>query len=250
MKSSFISTICVAFLLVTLVGCNNAGKQPTGDMNSQIRIIADNFDLWYNLTDNSNGYCVADLDNNGRLEIISSHFGGTGLYTHSDYYEINESFSGLTKCEHKYSDDALEYPVAEADIMDDSVDCYYDAKNNITYYLFWDNSRAGMAESYHSKVAVSFHNSQLSEKYLAYESAIATDPDSDPKTTYKDSDGNKLSKDEYDNFESDYFYGMVKKSASFGWKIFHYSEHEELKDFSHDDLVNMLTESYEQFEIK
>ena len=73
------------------------------DYKKQIDVIMNNIDMWNLYTEdntyNPYGYAITDLDQNGRLEIIASSCQGTGLYTYSNYYEVNERLDGLNKIE-------------------------------------------------------------------------------------------------------------------------------------------------------
>ena len=76
---------------------NSGEKEQTKAINveKQIDVIMNNIDTWNLSTDEDiyapYGYAITDLDQNGRLEIIASSCQGTGIYTYSNYYEVNES---------------------------------------------------------------------------------------------------------------------------------------------------------------
>ena len=65
------------------------------NIEKQIELLADSVELWAG-TMNSEGidyfFTVTDMDRNGRLELIVSSRQGTGLYTYSDYFEVNDTF--------------------------------------------------------------------------------------------------------------------------------------------------------------
>lgn len=210
-------------------------------VQAQIKIIADHIDLWAVSMDYANdqyNYAVTDLDDNKRLEIIASNIGGTGIYTYSSFYEINENFDGLVKCETSFTEGD-----SEADIAADSIPGYYDPKANIMYYIFDDIIKNGAAEYYENKRAVYLDNGMIKEIPLAYKSIIYTS--STAKTTYQDAEQNKISKDDYNMIADKVFADLEKKNVSFGWQTFH--KPEDLKNMSSEQLMDMLIKSYEEF---
>ena len=80
-----------------------------------------------------------------RLELIVSSCQGLNLYTYSDYFEVNDTFDGLTAVEGNRMEGH-----SEADIIVDSVPVYYDAQNKVYYYIYDDIIRNGK-EYYENK---------------------------------------------------------------------------------------------------
>ena len=71
------------------------------DVKKQLTIIAENKDMWITeleYADEVYRYAISDLDHNGRYEVIVSNMGGTGLYTYSRFFEVNETYDGLVEC--------------------------------------------------------------------------------------------------------------------------------------------------------
>lgn len=72
----------------------------TADIDSQLQLIADSFDvlssdLEENLFPMTPMFTVADLNHNGRLEIIISDIQGSGKISYTRYYEVSEDYSSL-----------------------------------------------------------------------------------------------------------------------------------------------------------
>ena len=71
-----------------------SGEKTNADTSEkQLKVILDNISMW-SLSGESKeydtyGYAITDLDGNGRLEIVTSHCDGTGLYSHNKYYMKN-----------------------------------------------------------------------------------------------------------------------------------------------------------------
>ena len=102
--------ICTAFLLCAATGCSGNSPSVTEvsaaetapasedaavseEISAQLSLIAANASVW--VQDASYGtvyqYTVTDLDQNGRLEVIAASLQGTGLYTYSCFFEVNEA---------------------------------------------------------------------------------------------------------------------------------------------------------------
>jgi len=210
-------------------------------IQAQLKIIASNIDLWAKPEEYANdvyNYAITDLDSNGRLEIIASNSGGTGIYTYSTFYEINEEYNGLTICDY-----ITQEGDSQADIAVDSVPGFYDSQKGIIYYIFDDLLKNGAAEYYENKRALYLADGQVKEIPLAYKLTIYTD--TIPKTTYMDQSQKEISEEKYNTIADHVFTGMVKKKINFGWCEFFSPA--ELTGMSEKELINMLMESYEKF---
>ncbi len=273
MKKTIILLLLV--IALTLTGCGNDAKEPiesvdneisvsnetvvsddtpvsveqevTSDLQSveaQLQIIASNIDLWAEPADYANDvyhYAVTDLDSNGRLEIISSNSGGTGIYTYSTFYEINEDFSGMITCDYMTQEGD-----SQADIPVDSADGFYDSQMGIMYYIFDDLLRNGAAEYYENKRALYLEDGQVKEILLAYRTTIYTD--STPEITCMDKDQKEISEEEYNAIADNVFADLVKKKVYFGWCEFF--QPDELKNMSEKELTDMLMMSYKKFRVE
>lgn len=206
----------------------------------QIQLIVDHISLWQG--DSSTelyGYAVTDLNQNGRLEIISFSCQGTGIYTYSNIWEVTETFDGLVLLE-----TSIDEYTSQADIMVDTVPVYYNPANNLYHYIFDDLTKNGAAEYYENKRAICIQNGQLVEQFLAYKTTIYQD--SAPTVTYTDVNGNPINEGDYSHIGDNVFSDLEKKQASFKWLINENAEWSALKD---DDVKNMLEQSFQAFSI-
>ena len=201
------------------------------DITNQLQIIVNNKSLW--IGDDSDSalysYAITDLNQNGRVEIISSSIQGTGMYTRSYYWEVNESFDGLKEYKHKEE----EYS-SEADIVVNTVPVYFDSTLNRYYYVFDDLLKNGAAQYYENKRAIYLENEQIIEIFLAYKATIYID--TDPTITITDANSNTISEEEYNNIADQFFVDMEKKQANIGWAS---TEILEMKEKSEADLLSM-----------
>lgn len=271
-KGSIFTASVIAILIVFLCGCfmttpkddqstessvtpttpNTSAEQDTSDstsaeqpqteqpdINTQLKLIAENTALWLPAPDNYVGdmsyYAVTDLDQNGRLEIIASHMGGTGGYTNSRFFEVNEQFDGLAEC----LTDFTEYS-SQPDIITENTDMYYDAAGNTFYYIEEDMLRLSFGEYLNFTSAMSLKNGKLTVTVL--KSTAEYYPDY--RIIYQDGTGNEITKTEYDKITADAFFaGRDKYEAVFGWQ-----DMRELESVTDTDaLVNLLGQSYGRF---
>ena len=180
----------------------------------QLDLIAENASLWkqtevFGLW----GYAVTDLDQNGRLEIISASVQGTGFYTLILIYEVNEAGNGLTEIRQ-----AREEFASSPDIIVDSVPVYFDPESGVYYYIFDDMIRNGYAEVYENKRAVFLKDGVWNEIPLASKATLYTDAEH-YSISFTDPGGAPISGDQY-NSAADAMFGTLEKTDfCFGWNM-------------------------------
>lgn len=183
-------------------------------IENQIKLIAGCADQWAGPTDYGAvyQYTVTDLDQNGRLELIASSLQGTGRYTYSTYYEVNEALDGLTA----YTQDYKESD-SEADIMVGSVPVYYDSAHNTYHYIFDDTIKDGIALYYDSRRAIVYQNGSIRETMLAKRTTSFME--ATPSVACETMDGKPMSEDEYARIADTVFPDYLKMEASFSWYL-------------------------------
>ncbi|MBQ6509937.1 MAG: hypothetical protein IJI07_10730 [Flexilinea sp.] len=180
----------------------------------QLDLIAENADLWkqemeYGLW----GYTVTDLDQNGRLEIISASLQGTGMYTIIQIFEVDPEGTALSEV----MQDRPEYESAP-DIMLDTAPAFYDPETEVYYYIFTDYIRNGYAESYENKRAVWLAEGIWEEIPLVNKNTVCTDIES-CTDSYTDPEGNVISEEVYENAEDLCFDGYEKGILRLNWNM-------------------------------
>ncbi|MBR1392069.1 MAG: hypothetical protein IJ567_11645 [Lachnospiraceae bacterium] len=207
------------------------------DSQAQIQLIADCVDEWAATGDGgTNFYAITDLDGNGRLEIIAATCGGTGLYTYSSFYEVNETYDGI---------DACDYPAEEGesqpDIVMEQVNSYFDEDTGIRYFVFEDVLRNGAAEVYFSKQGLYLEHGVVASVPVASMSKVA-DENGELTVTAQDGMGIDITESEYDEIEDVFFGKLEKRDAFFQWMNL-----EQVTDMEKDELVEALQTSYNGF---
>lgn len=222
---------------------NSGEKEQTKAINveKQIDVIMNNIDTWNLSTDEDiyapYGYAITDLDQNGRLEIIASSCQGTGIYTYSNYYEVNESLNGLNKIERN-----VEEGSSEADIMIPTVKVFINKATNEYHYIFDDLVKVGAAEYYENKQDIVLKNGKIYEKAIAYRNTVYTD--SNPNVTLKDANNKEITAEDYALIENKLFSNLELKFANIEWVS---TTDVDFSSVSGDELKNKLIESYEKF---
>ena len=185
---------------------------PNNDINNQLSIIINNINLWKKDTEfEKYNYAATDLDQNGRLEIISSTCQGTGIYTYTEIYEVNENLDDLKLCESNLK----EYDYSQADIIKENFIVYWDKINNRYHYIFEDLTKNGAAEYYENKRDFCLSDGKIHEEYLAYKTTIYEN--SNPTITYRDSYNKQINELEYNNIENKVFENLERMLVNIDW---------------------------------
>lgn len=179
----------------------------------QLYIMAENKEMWTEELEFANDvyqYAVADLDRNGRYEVIVSNMGGTGHYTYSRFFEVNEEYNGLIEC----TTDFVEYD-SQPDIISSKLETYIDDKGEF-HYAVYDLLKNGAAEYYENVRELMLRDGEIITNYIANKSTIYED--GTPVITCEDSAGNNLTEQEYEEAAGNYFAGYQKITTSLGWQ--------------------------------
>ncbi len=134
----------------------------TADIDSQLQLIADSFDvlsadLEENLFPMDPMFTVADLNHNGRLEIIISDIQGSGKFSYTRYYEVSEDYSSLVLM--TVNGEAVTDERGDVSIPRDGdgivvYNCY--TFNGEYYYEIGDYASAGWSDKYFDHYAYRF----------------------------------------------------------------------------------------------
>ena len=216
-------------------------KEEVIDYTSQIELIAATADEWFEFDSyNFYSYCVTDRDNNGRLEIISGDIGGTGMFTMADIYEVSPELDSIIPCCEKGT---INIDITSYDVCD----VYTDNGTGTKYYALSDGFRAGWAEQGSTRYALYIKDSVYYSEVMA-DYLLLTDEDFNETTYYYDGNGNEVNEEYFENCYDIVFEGCDKSTASFGW--INGEKNTESWGYilpGHDELVKLLTESFEIF---
>ena len=160
------------------------------------------------------GFLVTDLDHNGRLEILVSDFGGTGLYTYTDGYEVNEDKTGIVRITKTWGEG-----MSEADMMSkNKVHAYTDGISGIDWYVLTDLLRDGR-EYHHFISALSLQDGRFVTWPLA-NAFTYYDDEGGEHTTYENGDGATISEWEFQSEEARIFESYEHANVTFAWLMY------------------------------
>lgn len=207
----------------------------------QLKVILDNQSMWSLASDGEShdtyGYAVTDLDQNGRLEIIASSCNGTGLYTHTKYYEVNENADGLTLITTNLKEDDI-----ETYIMDTTVKVFYDKAKNEYHYLFTNINRNDATSYNQGKYEIVLKNQKIMQNPLAYKNITYKENETYTEMAISDANGETLTDESYERYEYIHYKDMEYKLANIEW-INGYT----LDENDKTNLENELKKSFDAF---
>ena len=209
---------------------------------AESKILADNRDMWLEFPDYANDveqYVVTDLDKNDRAEIIVSSMGGTGSYTYSRFFEVNETHDGLVE---------LTTDFVEGDSQPDVISfqnpvAVYIDKDFVFHYIVEDYIKVSAAEYYNIIYDLTLKDGEITHRVLARKSEIYN-TEGAATIKYEDASGQEITAEAYANIAETVF---VEKNRSekniWGWQ-----DLKELKDLSEEEIRHKLDESYCKWE--
>lgn len=168
-------------------------------------------------------YAVADLDHNGRYEVIVSNTGGTGMYTYSRFYEVNENYDGLSECAADFMEGdsqpdlmtgSVGGPEAPADTAS-LLKTYMNEQGEFSYAVY-DITRNGAAEYYENVRSLALQDGKILTAPIAYRTTIYNGET--PSVTCTDASGNSISEEDYENAADEYFAGWQESETWLGWQ--------------------------------
>ena len=222
-----------------IFGLDNEGHVPLDapyTARNQMKIIAENMAMWteeLEYADEVYKYAITDLDENGRYEIIVSNMGGTGLYTYSRFFEVNETYDGLNEC----STDFIEGD-SQPDFIANHWMAYIDEDGQY-HYVVQDSLRNGAAEYYGNIRGLVLENGQIKTERIANMSVIYID--GAENASYMDANGNPLTKETYESAADNYYVNCPKVEIRLGWQ-----DVRELRD-EKDEMTAQLEASQKIF---
>lgn len=141
-------------------------------------------------------YAVADLDGNGRLEIISSDTQGSGHYVTTRMLEVNEELTGLTAIpnDNEYNNNICLTSGYQSGGQE-TIPCMYDGQ---TYYYFQQTTvRISATEYAQTLTAVSFRDGALIRTVLGSKETQHPSGGGTPSESCFDEEGNPISPEQY-----------------------------------------------------
>ncbi|MFI3213320.1 MAG: hypothetical protein R3Y24_08245 [Eubacteriales bacterium] len=157
-------------------------------------------------------YAVTDFNHNGLLEIMASSCQGTGMYTYSNIWEVNDTLDGLVQYEIGIIEGS-----SEPDFIINQITTYVDDESGRYYYMVDDYIRVGMAENYTSKQATFFEDNIMFVLYLGTKGEFYDADTEEISIIYEDADRIEITEDVYNELEENHFGSYEKKITYVNW---------------------------------
>lgn len=216
-----------------------------GEMQ-QIKLFAENREIWTEGMDYANDvhrFTIANLGYDGKLTLIAANQGGTGCYTYSEFYQIDEK-GGLKKLESSFKEGD-----SQPDIMEDSmtVYCSFSLSGNRNHFIVHDMLKDSPATYVYRVSSISIRDEFVLETPLASQMVVYEGEGDVARITSEDCNGNGLTEEEYENFADDYYsrMGLTKKTAGFQW-----ADVSSLEGVSDEEAEEMLKRVYKSFSLE
>lgn len=209
----------------------------------QIELFALNRMVWAKepgYADDRYCFTVAGLTNDGRPTLIVSNQGGTGMYTYSDFYKIDEN-GDLKKLETSFQEGD-----SQPDMMEENMTVYSSfSKEGIkNYFIVYDVLKDSPDTYLYRVSSINIWEDFVMETPLASQKVVYEGENGQARITSSDCNGNALTEEGYDAFPDSYYgsMGLTKKKAVFKW-----IEVKSLEGMSDGEAVEALMQSYEGF---
>ncbi len=223
------------------------GNEETVSMTpeEQIDIFADKVEEWSRGLSVDAAFAVADLNQDGRLELITDDVQGSGHFAYNNYFVVTED-GAMIKLE---SGRFGEYLSTYYDLADGliHVPVYYDEKEDVFYSIQGGGTRDTHPISFcYRLVSLSIKNDVVEEELLAYR-ICKMDENNNWITPdrYEDADGNEIAEEEFETIAERKYSDL--KQMQMTWKWHNYTE--EIGAMSKEELKELLMDSYENFEM-
>ena len=251
-----LSILLALALALSLAACssgqqNEPPQEETPDAGSsdpadQVRLIAESRDLWL-VTDPQQAdfaqYAVSDMDENGRLELITTVTEGTGQFSSTQFWEVNEDFSRLEPVEYD-----LDGAQSEPDLgWSGSFRSYKGELGN--FVVARDQMANGYAENYYYEDFFVLRNGVVDSGTISYCLVLAEDSNGDGEPemhAYYYASGEEeeeLTPQQFVLSVDDFFgYSYDRYVMDLGWKQF-----DEAARASEVDIPAALADSWSTF---
>lgn len=211
-------------------------------VDRQIEIFAKEIDKWaldVEYADDLYRVVLTELDYDGKLDLIVSNCGGTGVFSYNYFYEIDTE-GNIKELETNFTEGS-----SQIDIVVETTDVYSSSSMNgiQDYYILGDFMKVAPDEYYEDIRSLSVVDNVVLETLLAYKNTTYSSENYVATSVYTDYSGNNITEEEYNNFAEKHYdeMGLQKKKAYFEWK-----DVRALQGLSTEEIKDMLRDSFEK----
>lgn len=250
-----ISIVCILLLCAFVIIYK---KITSSSIDNQINHFVENVDVWSDI-DGYFCFTVADLNQDGRVELIVSTIQGSGSYSYTKYYEMEDNGTDI---KHLQADEdsvgLIDDFLAGKQISDGTqrnvdngisyVSVYHDRELEKYYYICYDYSGHTPYESFKTIYSLSLENDRIVENLLANKISKYEEPyGSIQSIEYWDSNNNQISEDAYNKIADEVYKNAEHMEMSWQWN--RVETKEEIREMDKAELKELLMEAYYNFEI-
>lgn len=240
--------------------------EPVFPVKEQLSVIADNERMW-NMGAEEPGadaepeellfwidafsFRVTDMDQDGYLEILTCVCQGTGHFTDYAVYEVDEAGKSLVKWKIQ-PDEYVDEKNAAADLGEYPMEVYVDEQTGSYHYESQDHAKSWAAEGDDYLIDLEIKDNTIYEHLITYshyepDEKHNTEDDFKMNVRFYDADGKKITEEESNELENDYWKGMKQYDMFFRWE---HVESPQCKEMESDERIRLLEDSWEGFSIK
>lgn len=198
---------------------------PADDIDLQLNVIYENADIWQvsdeqvgdfcESRDFKNyGYAIADLDEDGYLEVIKSGWAGSGHFYTNSIYEVTENGELVA-----FDMDAFRQLDSEPSMLAYDGLLGYRNKDGELCFVMEDNLTDGVKPADKHVYQVEFKDNKASVKRICYYKVNYYDKDgkSYERKTYYDTDDDEIYMYEFYSYVSEYYEEYNRERGQIGW---------------------------------
>ncbi len=228
----FLGLVAVWFLQESAGNYNGAAGSGDGNEEivsltpeEQIDIFADEVEEWSRGLSVGAAFAVADLNQDGRLELITDDVQGSGHFAYNNYFVVTED-GAMVKLE---SGRFGEYLSTYYDLADGliHVPVYYDEKEDVFYSIQGGGTRDTHPISFcYRLVSLSIKNDVVEEELLACR-ICEMDENNNWITPdrYEDADGNEIAEEEFETIAERKYSDLKQMQMTWKWPIIRKKEY-------------------------
>ena len=206
----------------------------------QLMILAENRDSWAIPMEYANEryfFTIRDLNYDGRFELIVANQGGTGHYTTSRFYGIDEA--GNLKELHTFFVEGDSQP----DLIEEQMTVYrsFSPEGMRDHYIVYDEIKMAPDCYVYRISSLCMTDDYIMETPLATQTLTYEGEEYTAHTVSEDCNGNALTEEEFWNFADAYYssMGLRKETVSLHWM-----DVNELVGKSDDEAAQLLRQAY------
>ena len=220
----------------------------SADFSSQLALIAAQADQWQLKDCPAWQFAVTDLDQNGRLEVVTTVTQGTGSFTTTAVWEVSEDLDDLLLCTAEAPDAPAIVPRGDGTETGYlPLPVYQDETENTFHYITESTAKDSPASYRDSTSALTLRDGSVSAQLICARNTLylpGEDPSAEPEEqiSYEDGEGAAITEEAYASAVEELFAACTPMEARIGWALV-------LPDQAMEGLDAQLSASWDGFSL-